>query len=162
MVLCPIVGIVQFFSGLQEIWNCSWNYLSLNQYNCMSMTLVCFVLIFQLMTSSAMELSVWSRVGGCVWPSSSSMIRIYTVSRTIIHKPFNSASVSDVMTCVMMCAMLRMAPLLAGIVVLLERKKCLPARLWALESLRYLLSLCTDIIMFLALYVSTASSYVAK
>ena len=35
----------------------------------------------------------------------------------------NSASVADVMTCLMMCAMFSTAPLLAGIVALLDRKK---------------------------------------
>ena len=61
------------------------------------------------------------------------MMRVYTASRYIIYKLANSASVVDVITCLMMCAMLRMAPLLAGIVVLLERKKCPPVWLHALR-----------------------------
>ena len=102
----------------------------------MSMALVLFGLIFLLMTAYAIEFSVLDGVGDCVWPSSSSMMRMYTASRYILYKPANSASVADAMTCLMMCDMLIMAPLLAGIVVLLDRKKWSPAQLLALGSLR--------------------------
>ena len=48
---------------------------------------------------------------------------MYTASLAIMYSPINSALVFDVITGLMMCAMLRTAPLLFGMVVLLERKK---------------------------------------
>ena len=69
-------------------------------------------------------------------PISDNTILIYTASRGMMYNAANSALVADVMTCLMMCAMLSMAPLLAGIVALLERKKCPPALLRACGSLR--------------------------
>ena len=53
-----------------------------------------------------------------------------------MYNPDNYASVADVITCLMMCAMLSTAPLFAGIVVLIDRKKCPPAQLRDFGSLR--------------------------
>ena len=52
------------------------------------------------------------------------------------YSPANSALVADIMTCLMMCARLRTAPLLFGMVVLFERKKLPPAQLHACGLLR--------------------------
>ena len=70
--------------------------------------------IFALMTASDMALSVCMGVAGCLCPISSNIIHIYTTSLAIICSASSSASVADVMTCLMMWAMLRMAPLLGG------------------------------------------------
>ncbi len=75
-------------------------------------------------------------VEGCLWPISVNIILIYTDSCAMMYNVANSASVADVMTCLMMCAMLSMAPLLVGIVASLERKKYPPALLRACGSLR--------------------------
>ena len=62
----------------------------------------------------------------------------------------------------MMCAMLRMAPLFCGMVLLLERKKCPLALLFAFGSLRYLALLCAASTILLALYIKIASSCVPR
>ncbi len=83
-------------------------------------------------TASDVALSVSNGVEGCLWPISVNTILIYTASRAMMYNAANSASVADVMTCcLMMCAMLNTAPLLAGIVASLERKKRPPVLLRA-------------------------------
>ena len=102
----------------------------------MSIDFVHFGCILPLVTASAIELSVCSGVSGCLCPISSSMILMQTASRAITYKPANSAYVADDITCLMMCAMLRTAPLFCGMVLSLERKKCPPALLCAFFLLR--------------------------
>ena len=102
----------------------------------MSMAFVLLGVIFPLITASAIELSVCSGVGGCLCPISSRMIRMYTASLAMMYNAANSASVADVMTCLIMCAMLSTAPLFCGMVALFDKKKCPPALLRAFGSLR--------------------------
>ena len=78
----------------------------------MSMAFVRFGVILPLTTPSAIELSVCNGVGGCGCPISSRMILMYTASRAIMYNAASSASVADVMTCLILCAMFNMAPLL--------------------------------------------------
>jgi hypothetical protein len=87
---------------------------------------------------------------------------MYTALRAIIHRPANLASVADEITCLIMCAMLRMAPLFCGMVLLFERKKCPQALLRAFVSLRQLALLCAASTILLAMNVSTASSCVPR
>ena len=70
------------------------------------------------------------------------------------------ASAVDVITFFMMCAMVRIAPLLSGCSELFESKKWPPARLLALVLLRYPVSLCDDRSMSLAVYVMISLSWV--
>ena len=100
---------------------------------------IVFVLLgwtFPFTTPSAIELSVCSGVGDCLYPISSRMMRIYTASCAIMYSAANSASVAEDMTCLMICAMLSTAPLLWGTDESVERKKCPPALLRAFGSLR--------------------------
>ena len=60
---------------------------------------------------------------------------MYTTPQAMLYNPINYASVADVITFLMTCDMLRMATLLAGIVVLLERKN------WPLDWLYRMVSL---------------------
>ena len=55
-------------------------------------------------------------MGGCLCPNSSkTLCMYYTASRAIMYKnAANFASVADDITFLIMCAMLRMAPLLGG------------------------------------------------
>ena len=55
----------------------------------------------------------------------------------MMYNAASSASVADVMTCLIMCAMFKMAPLLDGTSAPLERKKWPPALLLALGSLSW-------------------------
>ena len=91
----------------------------------MSIALVCLDCILSLHTASDVALSVCSGVEGCLWPISINTILIYTASRFMMYSATNSALVADVMTCLMMCAMLSTAPLLAGIVALFCSSACL-------------------------------------
>ena len=64
------------------------------------------------------------------------------------------------MTVLIKLAVFSTAPLFAGIGTSLAKKKCLPARLRALGSLRYDASLTTARCILLLLYVKTASGCV--
>ena len=90
----------------------------------MSIALVLVDCTFLLIRASAIALSVCISVGGCLCPILSRMILMYTAYLAIMYSAPSSASVADDMTFLMMCAMLRIAPLFAGICVLLNRKKC--------------------------------------
>ena len=59
-----------------------------------------------------------------------------TASWAMMYSAASSASVAEAMTCLMMWAIFRMAPLVGGSSALDERKKCPPARLRAPGSLR--------------------------
>ena len=97
----------------------------------MSMALVRLGIIFPLTTPSAIALSVWSGVCGCLCPNSSRMILMYTASRAMMYNAANSASVADDITCLMTWAMLRTAPLFGGMFAPLDREKIPPALLRA-------------------------------
>jgi hypothetical protein len=102
----------------------------------MSMALVCLGCTLPLMTPSAIALSVCNSVGGFTWPSSSSMILIYTASQAIMYRPASFALVAEDIMFLIMCALFSIAQLFGGTVVLLERKKCPPAQLRAFSSLK--------------------------
>ncbi len=55
------------------------------------------------------------------------MTLMLTALQAIMYRPASSALVAEDITFLMMCAMFSIAPLFGGMVVLLERKKCLPA-----------------------------------
>ena len=61
---------------------------------------------------------------------------MYTASLAMIYNAASSASVADDMPRFIMRAMLRIAPLFAGITVSSDRKKCPPALLRAFSLLR--------------------------
>jgi hypothetical protein len=71
--------------------------------------------MFALMTASTIALSCCMGVAGCLCPISSNIICIYTASCAIMYSAASLAFVADVMMCLMMWAMLRMAPLLGGL-----------------------------------------------
>ena len=112
-----------------------WHSLSLIKSNRMSITFVSFGCIFPFHTASAMALYVCNGVGGCLCPIYSNIILVYTTSRAMMYSAASSASVADVMTCLITCVMLKIVPLLWGIVVLLDKKKFLTAQLLAFGSL---------------------------
>ena len=80
----------------------------------MSMAFVRLGCTLPFITASAIELSVCMGVGGCLCPSSSKIIRIYTASRAIMYSAASSASVAEDITCLMTCAIFKMAPLFGG------------------------------------------------
>ena len=68
----------------------------------MSIAFDCLGVIFALMTASAMALSVCMGVDGCLCPISSNIILMYTASLAIMYSAASSASVADVITCLIM------------------------------------------------------------
>ena len=98
-----------------------------------------FVLLgctFFVTTECAAELSVCIGVLGCGCPISDRNILCGTASLVLMYIAPISASAADVMTDFMIWLMFKLAPLLAGISALLDKKKCPPARLLAHGSLR--------------------------
>ena len=69
-------------------------------------------------------------------PISSKILMMYTALGAIMCSADSLASVADVMTCLIMCAMLRISLLFGGIVASLDKKKCPPAWIPAFGSLR--------------------------
>ena len=102
----------------------------------MSIALVRLSVILPLNILSTILLSVWCGVGGFAYNSSSRMIMMYTASLEMMLILVSSYSVADVVTCLMMCEILSTAPLFGGTDVSLDSKKCPPARMHALGSLR--------------------------
>ena len=102
----------------------------------MSMDLVALGVMRLVRTPCAVELSVCIGVFGCGWPNSTSVVRIGTANFALMKSAPNSASAAELITALMICEMLRMAPLLRGISSSLDMKKCPPARLRAFASER--------------------------
>ena len=87
-----------------------------------------------LTTLSAVELSVWIGVGCWAWPKNLSVCHAGTASQQLMYSAPISASAAEDMSALIICAMVWIAPLLAGDGVLSDMKKCPPARLRALVS----------------------------
>jgi len=152
----------RFFEILfQILLNCPWHCLSLNQWNLMSISLVSlscicrctqppqwcclFVVMMIVVCGPFLLLLLW-----------------YTLLLVPWYSAANSASVADVITCLMMCAMLSTAPLLVGIVASLDRRKCPPALLCACGSLRLLTLLCrANFYVTCTVYVGADLSWIA-
>ena len=111
------------FPGSQYILNCFWHSLSLSQWDCMSIAFVHFGYILPLHTVSAIALSVCNQVGGYLCLISFSTILMYTASRAMMYIAASSASSADVMTCLIMWVMLRIAPFFCGIVSFFDKKE---------------------------------------
>ena len=115
--------------------NCSCHSWSLNQRKRISIAFVCFGCILPLTTTSTIELSVCSGVGGCLCPISFKMILIYTASLDMMYKDANYASVADDITCFIMWTVFRTAPLFCCMVESLDKKNCfLPCCILSLSS----------------------------
>ena len=87
----------------------------------MPIDFVCFGCILPLHTASVIALSICNGVGGFLCPISSIIILIYTASRAMIYGAASLDSTDDVMTCLIMWEMLRIAPLFCGIVASLDK-----------------------------------------
>ena len=112
-----------------------WHFMSLSQRNCMSIAFVHFGCILPLHTEYAIALSVCNGVVGWLCPISYNIIMMYNASHAMMYSAASSDSVADVMTCLIMWAMLIIVPLFWGIIASLDKKKCPPARLLAFGSL---------------------------
>ena len=129
MVLGPEVGIVELARAPVDA-ELFLAFMIAQPIN-MSIVFVHLGWIFPVTNPSAIQLSVWSGVAGCLCPSSSRMMQMKTASQAMMYSAASLASVADAMMCLMMWAIFIMAPLLGGISALEERKKCPPVRLHA-------------------------------
>ena len=84
----------------------------------------------------AVALSVCIGVFGCSCPNSLSILRVGTACFALMKSALSLAMAADDMSALIICTMLRMAPSFSGIGALFDRKKCPPALLHALGSLR--------------------------
>ena len=122
MVISPVFRVV-WFSWLPIYSKFFWHSLSLRQCNHISIYFVGFGCIFPLHTSYVILLYVFNGVGGCLCPIYSSTILVYTASHSMMYSAASSASVAYFMMCLIMWAMLIIAPFFCGIVALLDKKK---------------------------------------
>jgi hypothetical protein len=128
----------------------------------MSIAIVYLGWILWLITPSAVKLLVWIGVCGCGWPILASICCQYAASFANKYRAPSSASAADEITASIIVVAVRIALLLGGNLLLLDRKKCPPARLRDFFSLQYPASLCTLRIILLALYASTALSCIVQ
>ncbi len=82
------------------------------------------------------------------------------VSLQLMESAPTSASAAEDMTALIICAIVRMMPLFGGLAVLLDMKKCQPARLHVFDLDRYDAMLCPARTMSLAWYVTILSGLV--
>jgi hypothetical protein len=101
----------------------------------MSITFNFFIMLL-FTTLSAVVLSVCIGVGGSLCTKYSSVCQARMASLQLMYRAPISASAADDMTALMICEIVRIAPLLLGIVSLFDMKKCPPALLRALVSER--------------------------
>ena len=102
----------------------------------MSMDFVRFGWMLLLITPSAVELSVCIGVLGCLCPNYLRIMFMYDASLAAIYRAPSSSPDADDMTVLIICAMVSMAPLFGGNVMLFDKKNFPPARLCASGSLR--------------------------
>ena len=102
--------------------------------------------------------SVCTGVGGSLYPIYSSVCRDVTASRKLVSRAPSSASTPEDMTVLIICAIARTVPLLAGFAAL---SKLPPDLLRALVSEIYYLLLCKARIILLARNVTMSSGSVA-
>ena len=98
----------------------------------MSMAFSAFGRILLVSSACAVELSVCMGIRVWGWPNSSSIVRMETAGFVLTNNAPSSASAADDMTDLIICDMLRMAPLFIGI--LSSPPMWSPARLRALDS----------------------------
>ena len=103
----------------------------------MSQNLLLLHCVLLLHTPCAVELSVWMGVFPCGWTISIRVLQAGMDSLALRKIAPISASAALDMTVLMRFAVLITAPLFAGIGTSLAKKKCPPARLRALGSLKY-------------------------
>ncbi len=77
----------------------------------------------------AVALSFCIGVHGCGWPSSASVWHIETAVFAMMNRAPNSASATNYMTAQIICKIVRMAPLLKGVLSFPVMNMCPPVRL---------------------------------
>ena len=82
-------------------------------------------------SACAVELSVWIGVRDCRCPNSLSIVWMEMAVFALMNNAPTSASAADDMTDLIICNMLRMAPLFICISSSPAMNMCLPAWLWA-------------------------------
>ena len=86
----------------------------------MSIAFVAFGVIVLVITPCAVELSVFTGVGGCGRCISSSVSQDKTATFALIKRPPSSDSAAEDITALMICAMFRISSLFGGCSLLLD------------------------------------------
>ena len=86
----------------------------------MSIDLVGFGWSFFVTNTNDVVLYVWIGVGGCLWPISSTVVCAGIACRELIYSAPISESAAEVITFLMICAMVKTAPLFAGVFALFD------------------------------------------
>ena len=102
----------------------------------MSMDLVLHGMMVSLVNPTAVELSHWMGVLGCVHPISMNAWRSGTISLAIVKRPASSASEADDIKLLIICAIKSTGPLWRGIGTSSESMIWAPARMRACDTLR--------------------------
>ena len=92
-----------------------------------------FLMTLLLTMLSAVVLSVCIGVRGWGWPMNSRVWQVGMASLQLMYRAPTSASATKDMTALIICAIVRMAPLFGGLAVLLDMNKCPPAQLRAFD-----------------------------
>ena len=100
---------------------------------------------------AAVDLYFWMRDFGCGHPISTRVFRRETIVLTVMYRAASSASTSDAITDLMICAIVNTAPFNGGVGTFSDRNIWSPALLRALDSLMNLASECAASIRSLAL-----------
>ena len=108
----------------------------------MSANLVALFTIVLLVNPTAVKLSVWMGVLGCVHPISIHVLRSGTIFLAVMYHGSISASADDAITVLIICAIIKTGPLSFGFGSFSERNICAPSRLLAFDSLRNPASAC--------------------
>ena len=101
----------------------------------MSMDLVLHGMMVLLVNPTAVELSHWMGVLGCVHPISMNAWHSGTISLAIVKRPDSSALEADDMMFLIICAIVRTGPLWRGIGTSSESMMWAPARMRAWDML---------------------------
>ncbi len=92
-----------------------------------------FLIMLLLTMPSAVVLPIYIGVGGWGWPMNSRVWQVGMASLQLMYRAPTSASATKDMTALIICAIVRMAPLFGGLAVLLDMNKCPPAQLRAFD-----------------------------
>ena len=94
------------------------------------------------MNLTAVELSVWIGVRGCGHTISIIVLRSGIIFLAVMYSAAISASASAYITVLMICAIVKICPLIFCLGSFYERNICAPARLLDFDSLRNPVSTC--------------------
>ena len=160
-MIFAVISLI-FISFPQYYLNCSCDSLSLVHHSFISSDLVALLTIVLLVNPTAVELSVWIGVRGCCQPISMSVLRSGIIFFAVMHSAAISDSAPGAITGLIICAIVKIGPLIFGLGSFSESNICAPARLLAFDLLRKPASACAANIISLFRKMIPSSGLVAS